>query len=265
MGTREQKKSVMQLLIDQYPQYSQEQLRAFIDCRQVRINGATCPSPQELFPIQSVAEIHVPSYVSRGGYKLNHALTAWNMDVSQLVFLDAGSSTGGFTDCLLQRGAQAVHAVDVGYNQLDYRLRSDERVYVHERKNIMHVDQLEPQPHAAVADLSFRSITGAASHILSLTSESWMISLIKPQFEVEKGTEGFTGIVDNEQLLKTILLDVYNQLSQEGVGLQAIIESPIHGRKGNREFLTLLTLDSQKSLSESEFARLLSELLPYTK
>lgn len=240
MATQRKKKALIKLMQEQYPDYDKMQLRAFIDCRQVIVDGETCVDSQAIFPENSVVGLNLSKYVSRGALKLEHALTTWNIDISGLVFVDAGSSTGGFTDCLLQSGARAVHAVDVGYNQLDYRLRTDARVIVHERQNIMQVEQLDPRPDAAVADLSFRSITGAASHILSLTKDSWLISLIKPQFEIPKGTDGFSGVVDDGETIKEILFLVYAQLATENVGIEAIIESPIQGRKGNREFLALL-------------------------
>jgi len=251
MVKKVQKLPILDLLVRRYPEYDREALRAYIDCRQVRVDNETCVDPKSLYPLGSQVELVLPAYVSRGGLKLEHALRHWNLDVSDLVMLDAGSSTGGFTDCLLQHGALAVHAVDVGYNQLDYRLRVDDRVHVHERKNIMHVTELDPQPDAAVADLSFRSITGAASHILRLTTRKWMVSLIKPQFEVPKGTEGFHGVVDDAKLLREILMEIFLQLSREGVGVTDIIESPILGRKGNREFLALL--DTEHGCREEEF------------
>ncbi|NCB01331.1 MAG: TlyA family RNA methyltransferase, partial [Spirochaetia bacterium] len=198
-------------------------------------------------------------YVSRGGLKLEHALHTWNIDVKDLDFVDAGSSTGGFSDCLLQHGAHKVHAVDVGYNQLDYRLRVDPRIIVHEKTNIMHLARTDIEVDAAVADLSFRSITKAASHILSLTRQSWMISLIKPQFEIEGAREDFTGVIDDPFLLINTLINVYNSLTDEQVGIKAIIESPIQGRKGNREFLAWLTLS--QGFAKNQFIKEIHHLI----
>lgn len=253
------KLELLHLLSQRYPEYSKERLKAMIDCRQVVVHGETCTDGKKLYPADSPIELAIPKYVSRGGLKLEHALHIWNLDVTGLVMLDAGSSTGGFTDCLLQHGAAQVHSVDVGYNQLDYRLRTDSRVIVHERQNIMLVESLDPRPDAAVADLSFRSITGAASHILSLTEQGWMISLIKPQFEIPKGTQEFSGIVEDASLLKRVLLDVFAQLGSEGVGVACLEESPIQGRKGNREFLALLRRDSV--LTEGAFAERVGTLV----
>ena len=156
-------------------------------------------------------EISFPKYVSRGGFKLEKALSEFGMDVTGLVMLDAGSSTGGFTDCLLQNGAKAVHSVDVGFNLLDFKIRNDSRVVVHEKQNIMTLtkEALVPAPQAAVADLSFRSIKGAASHILDLVGDTWLIALIKPQFEVPKWQENFFGVVDDPDLMRQTLTNVY--------------------------------------------------------
>jgi 23S rRNA (cytidine1920-2'-O)/16S rRNA (cytidine1409-2'-O)-methyltransferase len=231
---------LVSLLEKKYPDYSRDQLVAYIVCKNVLVDGQTYTDPRVLVNDSSNIELSFPKYVSRGGSKLEYALDYWKIDPTGLVFVDAGSSTGGFTDCLLQRGALKVHSVDVGYNQLDYRLRTDERVVVHEKQNIMTVTELDPVPQAAVADLSFRSIRGAASHILDLTTEKWLISLIKPQFEVPRWKEGFFGVVEDPALLIQVMTDVYEALVIEGVGIQAIITSPILGRKGNTEFLALL-------------------------
>lgn len=231
----------LQVLRNAYPEKTKDELIALIVCKNVRVNGEVVSDPKALVANDAALSFgDTEMYVSRGGYKLAHALTNWDISVDNLTMLDAGSSTGGFTDCLLQHGASLVHSVDVGYNQLDYRLRVDSRVVVHERQNIMRLKTLEPSADAAVADLSFRSIKGAASHILSLTSLKWMIALIKPQFEVPKGVLSFDGVVNNRELLVSVMNDVYHELEQEGIGVQKLIASPITGRKGNTEYLALL-------------------------
>jgi len=240
--------SLISLLEKKYPEFSRDRLVAYVVCKNVLVNGQTSTDPRLLVDGDSQIEFSFPKYVSRGGSKLEYALDCWGIDPIGLVLLDAGSSTGGFTDCLLQRGALKVHSVDVGYNQLDYRLRTDERVIVHEKQNIMTVTELDPVPQAAVADLSFRSIRGAASHILDLTTDKWLISLIKPQFEVPRWKEGFFGVVEDPALLLQVMTDVYEALVLEGVGIQAIVTSPILGRKGNTEFLALLKPSEGMSL-----------------
>lgn len=250
---------VLKLLKEQFPSYTKEKLEALIACRQIKIGNESVVSLNQLFPSDSLITVIESKYVSRGGEKLEFALKEFNLKVDNLIMLDAGSSTGGFTDCLLQHGSKLVHAVDVGYNQLDYKLRIDKKVIVHERTNIMKVTTLEPQVDAAVADLSFRSITKAASHILSLTKLKWMVALIKPQFEVPKTETSFFGVIENKTLLKDVLIQVYKQLIKEGVFIISFIESPIKGRKGNREYLALLS-DQNRGLSEKKFLSFIENL-----
>jgi 23S rRNA (cytidine1920-2'-O)/16S rRNA (cytidine1409-2'-O)-methyltransferase len=164
----------------------------------------------------------------------------WDIPVEGKGFLDAGCSTGGFTDCLLQGGASFVHAVDVGYNQLDYSLRVNSKVYVHEKTNIMHIENLDPVPFGAVADLSFRSIADAAAKTLTLVSGKFLIALVKPQFEVEDPDESFDGIIRNTEEIYSIALEVLNKLWDEGSYVEKTALSPVKGRKGNQELLFLI-------------------------
>jgi 23S rRNA (cytidine1920-2'-O)/16S rRNA (cytidine1409-2'-O)-methyltransferase len=172
------------------------------------------------------------------------------MNPKGLVWLDAGASTGGFTDCLLSRGALAVHAVDVGYNQLAWKLRSDKRVIVHEKTNIMEVEKksLVPSPSFAVADLSFRSLRGAASKILSLlkpASDAGLIALVKPQFE-NPDEENFNGVVKSQTVIKNVLELLAADLEHEGVYIENAALSAIAGRKGNSEIFLLLSADPER-------------------
>jgi 23S rRNA (cytidine1920-2'-O)/16S rRNA (cytidine1409-2'-O)-methyltransferase len=237
---KKKKIPLLQLLAKTYGQYSKDELTAFIVCRNVYANGTLATDPKQLLDNESELSFTFDKYVSRGGFKLEHALEAFRISVDGLVMLDAGSSTGGFTDCLLQRNARLVHSVDVGYNQLDWRLRTDKRVLVQEKQNIMFLESLDPECDAAVCDLSFRSIGGAASHILQLCRDKWLISLIKPQFELPKGQKGFSGVVEDKALLKDVMLTVYRFLADEQVGIHGLEKSPITGHKGNTEFLALM-------------------------
>jgi len=237
---KERKVTLLQALSQQYDEYTKDQLTAYIVCRNVLVDGVLTTDPKQLVPSTATFSFTFDTYVSRGGYKLEHALHEFSLDVHGLVMLDAGSSTGGFTDCLLKRGATLVHSVDVGYNQLDWRLRTHAQVLVHERQNIMTLELLDPPCDAAVCDLSFRSIAGAASHILSLCNNNWLVSLIKPQFEVPKGLENFNGVVEDSQVLMEVMQRVYDLLAEDGVGIHALAKSPIKGHKGNVEFLALL-------------------------
>ena len=236
------KVSVLQLLRRRDSSLSRDRAAALVACRNVYVDGELCVDPRQMVCSTATVEVIFPKYVSRGGFKLEAALEGFGLDVSKMVMLDAGSSTGGFTDCLLQRGASVVHTVDVGFNLLDFKIRSDSRVIVHEKQNIMSLtaEALEPRPMAAVADLSFRSINGAASHILSLVGNSWLVALIKPQFEVPKWQENFFGVVDDPALMQNTLQSVHENLEKDGVGIYDATISPIKGRKGNTEFLALL-------------------------
>ena len=221
-----------------YDSVDREELLARIVCGETFVDGERIRRPDHLVDEGCAIEFRRESYVSRGGTKLEHGLAFWNIRPKGKVFLDAGSSTGGFTDCLLQHGAIAVHAVDTGYNQLDFRLRRDSRVVVHERTSIVDVESLEPRPHAAVADLSLRSISGIAHHILELTSEGWGIMLLKPQYEQELRNRS-TGVVSPDDL-GPIVVRVVESLSAEGVSVLGLLRSPILGRSGNTEFLALV-------------------------
>jgi len=231
-------------LCELHPESEREELLALVLCGDVSVEEERLRDPRALVARDARVSIATEEegprrFVGRGGLKLEHAIRAWNLDVRGRVFVDAGASTGGFTDCLLAHGARHVHAVDVGYNQLDYRLRRDERVEAHERTNIMHVSSLDPPADAAVADLSFRSIRGAARHLVELTRERWAVVLVKPQFEWDAPPESFDGTVPDAELGR-IVRSTLEGLVEEGAFPAALLESPIRGRKGNREFLVLL-------------------------
>lgn len=247
------KLSVVQLLRNSDSSLDKDKAEALVVCRNVYVNGELCTDPKQLFDKSSEVEVLFPKYVSRGGFKLEKALETFNFSVKGLVVLDAGSSTGGFSDCLLQNGAKTVHCVDVGYNLLDFKVRNDERTVVHEKTNIMAVESLDPPADVAVADLSFRSIRGAATHLLNLTKQRQVIALIKPQFEVPKWQENFTGVIQDPELLKETLTNVYGILKKENVGIVNAVVSPIKGHKGNTEFLALLTDSDDNSLSLEDF------------
>jgi 23S rRNA (cytidine1920-2'-O)/16S rRNA (cytidine1409-2'-O)-methyltransferase len=195
-------------------------------------------------PIAPTAEVMVarrPSpYVGRGGEKLAAALDHFQLDPHGLVCFDVGCSTGGFTDCLLQRGAARIYAVDVGYGQFDWRLRQDPRVSLKERTNIRYLeaDFIQEPIQLIVIDVSFISLTLVLPCVMPyLESAGSIITLIKPQFEVGKGLVGRGGIVRDESLRERSADKVTACAVQLGLELAGRIESPIEGRKGNREML----------------------------
>jgi len=182
-------------------------------------------------------------YVSRGGIKLAGALEHFRLDPQDLVILDAGASTGGFTDCLLDKGARRVVCVDVGHGQIDWKLRIDARVHLMERTNIRYLERemLPVQLDAAVADLSFISLKLVFPIIRNLLRPgSWFLPLVKPQFEVGKGNVGKGGVVRNLGDLTRALEAVQDAAVNTGFSVKGQVESCIRGPKGNREFFLYL-------------------------
>lgn len=182
-------------------------------------------------------------YVSRGGLKLRRALDGFGVDVAGLVAVDVGSSTGGFTDCLLQAGAAKVFAVDVGYGQLAWKLQQDPRVVSMERTNIRMVtpDQLGKQPDLAVIDASFISLSKVLPASSALVKAGGrIIALIKPQFEVARGEVGQGGVVRDPAAHARVIEEVRCSAREIGLTVAGVCESPITGADGNREFLILL-------------------------
>ena len=240
-----------------YPDRDREQLLAHVLCGDVSVDGECTCDPRRTVRADAPVSISTRRYVGRGALKLEHAIERWSLPVSDSVFLDAGASTGGFTDCLLQHGASLVHAVDVGWNQLDYRLRSDPRVIPLERTNIMDIHRLDPAPVAATVDLSFRSLRGAASHVFDLVGRRWAVLLLKPQFEWGNAPQAFDGTVP-DVALPDILMRTLDALAEEGLPLADLCESPIRGRKGNREFLLLVRDDVSSSTRDLLVSRALA-------
>ena len=179
-------------------------------------------------------------YVSRGGLKLEGALCHFEIGVRNKIALDVGASTGGFTDCLLQNGAARVYAVDVGYGQLDWKLRNDSRVVVMEKINARHM-QLDDIPELVdiiVIDVSFISLTKIIPPVIKLLKPGGvLVALIKPQFEVGKGEVGKGGIVRDENKHKEVANKITKLMEELNFDVRGVIPSPITGAHGNKEFL----------------------------
>lgn len=234
---------LIDLLKSAYPGRPEKELFAQVLRGDIIVNGERVMKPGLRVAADALVSSRVPpAFVSRGGEKLAHAIDAWGVSCAGSVWIDAGCSTGGFTDCLLQRGASLVYAVDVGVNQLDVRLRGDARVKPMEGTNVMDLrpDSFDPGPRCVAADLSFRSLRRAAAHLLSLVSESWGIFLVKPQFEWKSPPPDFTGVVREPDAVVGIVNELIDALAAEGVGVEKALLSPIRGRRGNRELLFLL-------------------------
>lgn len=186
-----------------------------------------------------------PRFVSRGGYKLEAALERFSIDVAGLCALDAGCSTGGFTDCLLQRGAALVHAVDVGYGQLAWSLRCDARVSLRERTNVRSLaGALDPLPTLVVADLSFVALASIVPALVAAAAEeATFVLLVKPQFEVAREHLD-RGVVVDESVRRRALEAVQASLAGLGLVVEGAIESPLRGADGNVEYLVVARRDS---------------------
>lgn len=221
------------------------QARALVLAGAIAVDGQRITQAGIRVPPEVVlTRLQPPSrYVSRGGEKLAAALSTFALNVHHCVALDIGASTGGFTDCLLQAGAQRVYAVDVGYGQLHWRLRTDPRVIVYERTNARHLQpqDIPEQVSVMTLDVSFISLRLLFPVLVSfLTPGADVVALIKPQFEVGKGHVGKGGIVHNTQQQYQALYDVLHAAQTCDLSLQDGIVSPLRGAKGNREFLVHL-------------------------
>jgi 23S rRNA (cytidine1920-2'-O)/16S rRNA (cytidine1409-2'-O)-methyltransferase len=225
---------------------SREQARRLIMAGAVVANEQRVDKPGELVDVASILRVKEEArspYVSRGGQKLEAALRAFDLDVTGVVALDVGASTGGFTDCLLQHGAAKVFAVDVGYGQLAWSLRQDPRVVSLERRNIRTLDptELTETPTLAVVDVSFISLSLVIPKVLALLApHGVVVALIKPQFEVGKGRVGKGGVVRDPTLHAEVVARLCARAEEWDVEVRGVIESPLLGPKGNKEFLFCL-------------------------
>jgi 23S rRNA (cytidine1920-2'-O)/16S rRNA (cytidine1409-2'-O)-methyltransferase len=235
------------LLVERGLADSRTKAQAMVMAGVVLVDEQRVEKPSHQFDTNSAIRIKggddpTTRYVGRGGLKLEAALREFQIDVSGLVCLDVGASTGGFTDCLLQNGAKKVFAVDVGDNQIDWRLRNDPRVEVREGVNARYLtpDDFPQKFDLVVMDVSFISVTKVLPAIVPLlTPGGSIVTLIKPQFEVGRGEVGGGGIVRDEAKRLRAVEEVNNAARALGLEVVNIIESPITGAEGNIEFLAL--------------------------
>ena len=244
-GSRQGKTRLDHLLVQRGLVESREKAKAVIMAGLVEVDQVRVDKPGHLIASSSAVSVKqpYPPYVSRGGIKLEAALEAFAVDVRNKALLDVGSSTGGFTDCLLQKGAKKVVAVDVGYGQLHWKLRQDPRVTVLEKTNIRHVSpgDIKERLQGAVIDVSFislRLVVPAVSALLS--DQAFIIALIKPQFEVGKGQVGKGGVVRDPVLHEETVRSLQRFFESLGWLVAGEVPSPILGPKGNKEFFTYL-------------------------
>jgi 23S rRNA (cytidine1920-2'-O)/16S rRNA (cytidine1409-2'-O)-methyltransferase len=216
---------------------------AVIDARRVRVNGAAADKPSRLVdPGDAVViEGEPPRFVSRGGEKLDAALASFGIDVAGARVLDAGASTGGFTDCLLQRGVREVIAVDVGHGQMHPRIREDARVTAIERCNVRHLvpDDIGGAVDVVVADLSFISLATVAPALVGACRRGGrLVVLVKPQFEVgRREVSRGRGVITDPELHRGACDRVQRAFEDAGATVEGVIESPVRGAEGNTEFL----------------------------
>ncbi|WP_314341217.1 TlyA family RNA methyltransferase [Leptotrichia wadei] len=241
------KKRLDLILVEQELLETREKAKREIMAGNVIVNEQVVTKAGTMFKDNDDLNIHIRNklkYVSRGGLKLEKAIKTWNLDFKDKLVLDIGASTGGFTDCALQSGAKYVYSVDVGKNQLDWKLRNDERVFSMEE---MHIKDLEEKDinnkkvDFIVIDVSFISLTKVIPYFERFLAENGkIVMLVKPQFEVGREKIGRNGVVENEEYHDEAIKKVISFSKECGYELIGVEDSPIRGAKGNKEFLMLL-------------------------
>tara|TARA_B100000959_G_scaffold280063_1_gene341249 strand:+ start:10 stop:744 length:735 start_codon:yes stop_codon:yes gene_type:complete len=242
------KKRLDSLLVEKQLTNSREEAKRLILAGKTLVNGVALSKVGSLINEESDIQLKEKGhpFVSRGGLKLAGALKEFNLKVKGLTSLDAGASTGGFTDCLLQNGVKKVFAVDVGYGQLAWKIRNDPRIVTIEKKNVRYltVSDLGEAVDLAVVDLSFISVKRVLHAIISVLKRGGrIIALIKPQFEVGKGEVGKGGIVRDTKKHIKVLNDISRFAKDAGLDVLGHIQSPIAGTKGNIEYFFLFALN----------------------
>lgn len=236
------KKRIDLLLVERGLVETRQRAQALILAGDVQVNGSVVVKAGTPVPEDAVINVRAPlRYVSRGGIKLEGALDAFGIDVAGQVCADLGASTGGFTDCLLQRGAARVYAIDVGYGQLAWRLQSDARVVVMDRVNVRHLESV-PEPVGTVTiDTSFISLSlilPAAFRLIQPQGQA--IALVKPQFEAGREQVGKGGIVRDPIVHRSVLERITSFAQSEGWQIRGLTRSVIQGAEGNTEFFIYL-------------------------
>ena len=206
---------------------------------EVRVEGEVADKPSRIVDEGARLEVAAPpAFVSRGGVKLEAALTSFGLDVTGRVCADVGASTGGVTDCLLQRGAARVFAVDVGHGILHWKLRQDPRVAVMERVNVRYLATLEVPVNLVTIDVAFISLRLVLPVVTNwLTTGGDAVVLVKPQFEAGRKAVGKGGVVRDPTIHRQVLEAIAAKMEEAGLGVQGVICSPLRGPKGNVEFL----------------------------
>jgi 23S rRNA (cytidine1920-2'-O)/16S rRNA (cytidine1409-2'-O)-methyltransferase len=220
---------------------SRSQAKSLIEKGDVTVNGEVLTKAGEIVDSEASFVVNSPAFVGRGAFKLLKALEELNVVVKDLVMLDVGSSTGGFTEVLLLNGAKKVYAIDVGREQLASKLRGDPRVVSMEGTNIRDLSSLPDKAHGAVVDLSFISLNKVLDAIyLLLVERGFALVLIKPQFEAGPERLPKDGVIKDSKVREDVLKEVHGHAQTQGWSIQQTMTSPIEGKNGNVEFLSLL-------------------------
>jgi 23S rRNA (cytidine1920-2'-O)/16S rRNA (cytidine1409-2'-O)-methyltransferase len=240
------KKRLDVLMVERELAETRQRAQALILAGDVTVNGQRADKAGTFLADDAVIAVRAPlQYVSRGGFKLAGALDAFGTSPRDFVCADIGASTGGFTDCLLQRGAARVYAIDVGYGQIAWKLRTDPRVVVMDRVNVRHLDALPAPIDLAVMDASFISLTLLLPIVQKLLQpRGETIALVKPQFEAGRDQVGRGGIVRDVRVHRTVLEKITNHARSNGWRVRGICRSPIQGADGNVEFFVHLSVDN---------------------
>jgi 23S rRNA (cytidine1920-2'-O)/16S rRNA (cytidine1409-2'-O)-methyltransferase len=249
------------LLVERGLVESRERAQSLILAGKVKIDGQVAHKPGSRVPaeVELTLEEALP-YVSRGGLKLEEALSRFRLDITGFICADVGASTGGFTDCLLKHGAAKVYAIDVGYGQLAWELRQDPRVVVLERTNIRYLESLPGPIDLASIDVSFISLELVLPPVVSLLKpQGQMVALVKPQFEAGREQVGKGGVVREPEVHRQVLHKIGTMAQGLGLGILGLIPSPLLGPAGNVEFL--LHLSKGKKLSTIDLERAVEESL----
>lgn len=236
------KKRLDILLQETYPQYSRRQIQSWIMQGKVTIDDQKITKPGTQIKEDAKVELKVeePKFVGRAGFKLEKALDHFGVDVEGQTVLDAGISTGGFTDCLFQRGAKKVYGVDVGYGQVHEKVRTDERLVLMERTNLRNLtpEDVGENVDLITLDLSFISLLKVMDAVKNLLkNDGQLITLIKPQFEAGRHQVGKGGIIKDSAVHEEVIKKVTEGIKKFGFELIGVTESPIEGGSGNKEFL----------------------------
>jgi 23S rRNA (cytidine1920-2'-O)/16S rRNA (cytidine1409-2'-O)-methyltransferase len=230
------------LLVERGLAESRQQAQRLVMAGQVTVDDRPADKPGMRVPVAARVTVKASlPYASRGGFKLAAALDAFRLDVGGWIVADVGASTGGFTDCLLQRGAARVYAIDVGYGQLAWTLQQDPRVVVMDRTNARYLEHLPEPVDLATVDVSFISLKlilpAVASWLRPGAAEGRIVALIKPQFEAGREQVGKGGVVRAPAIHRAVLEEIIGWAEAQGLELRGLIRSPVAGAAGNVEFL----------------------------